>query len=195
MKTKALACMLAAFLAPSVFAAPKLSLTGDIAAGFSGMPSVEEAFLNLTENPNPLWGTGWEITSRRFGFGGAYMVNFSREGSSPWALDWYAEALYMSYHVFGGGAFLDPFIQAGVGCAGRVMLRDHGYCDYGYTGDLMLSLFPYVGGGLALNLEGFTIGTKVSYIPFDTPVPATWIPGYPVDPFQVSVFAGVTLGN
>jgi hypothetical protein len=189
MKRIFLACILAFVLAPLGFSAPTLALTTDIAAGFSQMPTLEAAFQNLTENPNPLWGLGWEITIRRIGLGGTYLVNFTRDQLMRWTLDWYGEGIYMSYHLFGGGSFIDPFVQAGIGCAGRVALDPHSYSD------LAIELFPVVSGGVALNLGGLSVGAKASYVPFSTPVPATWIPGYPVDPFQVAFFAGFILGR
>jgi hypothetical protein len=205
MKTTALACILAAGLAASAFAGPTFSLTGNIAAGLSDRPSFEEALLSLTENPNPLWGMGWELTLRRFGFGGTYMVNFSQDDANQWALDWYGEALYASYHLFGGGAFIDPFVQAGIGCAGRVSIGPYPYYPYPYYPDtmdpdfmpegLMISLFPFAGAGVALHLDGLTVGAKLKYMPFNSPIPAAWIPGYPAGQFQAEVFAGVTFGR
>ena len=50
------------------------------------------------------------------------MVSFFRDAFTQWWLDWYAPALSLSYHPFGGNSFLDPFLQAGIGSAGRVML-------------------------------------------------------------------------
>ncbi len=202
MKTRILAVVLAAIAVPSLFAAPTFSVTGNAAAGFADVPSAEQAFLNLTQAPNPLWGMGWEFTFRRFGLGGTYMVSFFPDGASGWAMDWFSEALYTSWHPFGGGSFLDPFVQAGFGCAGRVSLGGYSliydefsYGYYGYPEKLMLTLFPYVAAGAALNLDGFTVGAKLSYRPFQTPVPAAPIPAYPLDPFTVQVFAGFTLGN
>jgi len=203
MKTTAIAFILAAGMAVSAFAGPTFSLTGNIAAGLSETPTFEEALQSLTENPNPLWGLGWELTLRHFGFGGTYMVNFSRDDANQWALDWYGEAIYVSYHLFGGGAFIDPFVQAGVGCSGQVTIGPYYY--YPYYPDtedadfmpqgLMISLFPSVGAGVAMHLEGFTVGAKLKYMPFNSPIPAAWIPGYPSGQFQAEVFAGVTLGR
>ncbi len=168
------------------FAVPVVSLTGAMAANFDAVPSVQQAMEGFQAN-RPIWGFGWEVVPRRLGIGGLLMVNFFRDAASQWVLDWSAQPLYLSYHIFGGGAFLDPFLQAGFGSTGRVPLE-------GTAGPgLHLSVFPFVAAGLSLNLEGFVLGTKLSYAPFSAPIPVTDIPPYPTGSFQVVVYTGIAL--
>jgi hypothetical protein len=190
MKKIIFAAIVALAIAPLGFAGPTFSVTVDASAGFAEAPTFEQAYAELTQTPNPLCGFGWELTVRNLGLGGSYMVNFSQAQVDPWVMDWYGEGLYIGYHFFGGGAFIDPFVQAGIGCAGQVTLLSREEPEL-----LRLSLFPFVGAGAALNLGGFKAGAKFTYKPFVSPVPATWIPGYPVDPFSVTVFAGLSLGR
>lgn len=178
-------------LIPACFAAPTFTFTADAATDFSSLPSAEQAFSGIADNFQPLWGFGWEIVMRRIGFGGTYMVDFFRDDTSRWAMDWYGEGLFVSYHIFGGGAFLDPFIQAGAGCAGRVLLHSTGALQRSPD----ISIFPFLAAGLSLNLEGFLLGAKLSYVPFQSEIPVTDIPGYPVENFKISIFAGISLGR
>jgi hypothetical protein len=61
--------------------------------------------------------------------------------------------------------------------------------------DLSLSLFPFVGAGLAFNLEGFLLSAKAIYTPYWSQVPVTDIPSYPLGKFQVTMSAGISLGG
>jgi hypothetical protein len=173
------------------FAGPTFSLTLNAEKDFATMPTAEEALTSFSTNPEPLWGVGWEVVLKRIGFGGTYMVKFFHDEQAAWNLDWNGQPLYVSYHFFGGGAFLDPFIQAGVGCTGRVLLERSGPSNPG----LYLSLHPFVGAGLGLHLGSLAFGAKVDYIPFDSGIPVTNIPRYPAGNFQVNIFTGVTLGR
>jgi hypothetical protein len=184
---KAIIVLVFCAAASAAFAVPVVSLTGAIAANFDAVPSVQQAIETFQAN-QPLWGFGWEVVPRRMGIGGLVMVNFFRDAQSAWVLDWSAQPVYLSYHIFGGGAFLDPFIQAGIGCTGRVPLEG---AAVGMP-SLYLSLFPFLAAGLSLNLEGFLLGAKLAYAPFSAPVPVTDIPAYPTGSIQVTVFTGIS---
>ena len=109
-----------------------------------------------------------------------------------WWLDWYAPALFLAWHPVGGNRFVDPFIQAGLGCAGSVRLS--GLPGTAVEPSLSLALFPFVAGGLNLNLDGLLVGAKAIYTPFKSAIPVTTIPAYPLGEFQVTVSAGVSIG-
>ncbi|MCX7031019.1 MAG: hypothetical protein NTU62_12995 [Spirochaetes bacterium] len=118
-----------------------------------------------------------------------YLVSFSHDSHEAWWLDWFAPALSMSFHLFGAARFFDPFVQAGLGCAGRVRLGPPvGY--WSAEGMPYISLFPFIGGGVALNLDGFLLGARMAYTPFESPIPATPLPAYPLGQFQVTLAGG-----
>jgi hypothetical protein len=167
-----------------------VNLVGVIGKDFIEPPTVDQAFSALRDDMS-LGGIGWEVVIRRFGLGGDYLVHFEPDSNDSWWLDWEVQPIFASYHLFGGGAKIDPFVDAGLGCAGRVYL---GPANIG--GDrLGLSLYPFAGAGLALNLDSLRIGTKINYMPWQGPIPATPIAGYEVGECQLQVFAGVNLGR
>ena len=167
------------------FAQTQVRLTGHLALDFAERPSVREVTRAFADSEKQiLWGPGWEV-------GGTYLVSFFQDENSGWWLDWYGEPLYVGYHLFGAGAFIDPFMQIGLGSAGRVTLEDE---TAAAQDPLYLSIFPFISGGLALDLDGFIVGGRLSYYPLITPPPATDFQNYPLDNFQVALFAGIGLG-
>ena len=172
-------------------------LTGIVSADFLGGNSPQQSINTFTVGDQPLfWGFGWEVIVNHFGFGGDYMVSFYQDASEHWWLDWNAPALFLSFHPLGGRSFLDPFLQVGIGSSGRVFLAQQpASMGPGPGQDLALSLFPFVGGGLALNLESLLLSAKVVYTPYSSPIPVTDIPAYPMGKFQVTVSAGISLGS
>jgi hypothetical protein len=174
------------------FAQTEVRLTGHLALDFSERPSAREAARAFADSENQLlWGPGWEVVMDHLSLGGTYLVSFFQDETSGWWLDWYGEPLYVGYHLFGAGSFIDPFMQVGLGSAGRVTLDNETAAD---QDPLYLSIFPFIGGGLALDLDGFIIGGRLSYYPSITPPPTTDFQNYPLDKFQVALFAGVGLG-
>jgi hypothetical protein len=188
-------------MGPAAFAAT-FSLTGGVAQDFTGLPTAEQAIQTLSANSQPLWGLGWEVVLRNIGFGGTYLVNFTRDAQKDWQIDWYGQALFISYHLLGGSAFIDPFIQTGLGCAGRESLVP-GVVVYDTWGNYFyesyplpdISIFPFLTAGLTFHLDAFTIGAKLTYVPFNSGIPVTDIPTYPLGSFQVVVFTGMTFGH
>jgi hypothetical protein len=59
---------------------------------------------------------------------------------------------------------------------------------------LYLALFPFLAGGLSLDLDGMLVGAKVAYTPYKAQIPVTSIPVYPLGTFQVTLTAGISLG-
>ncbi len=79
-------------------------------------------------------------------------ITFRTEVEKSLHLDW-IDARDFRYH-FVRGFFLDPFLEAGIGSAGRADITD--YEEYGYEENserLMLSLFGQIGGGLTVRLS------------------------------------------
>jgi hypothetical protein len=193
MKVKAFVLALAlATLSLPVFAGA-VHLTTDISSDFLQGTSAREMVSTFAVADRPLLsGFGWEVIPGRMGFGGNYQVSFSKDAMAGWWLDWYAPALFLSYHPLGARRFLDPFVEVGMGCAGRVALS--GMPDPSGYRSLSLALFPFLAGGLSLNLDGLLLGAKFTCTPYAAPIPVTTIPVYPLGEFQVTFSAGVSLG-
>jgi hypothetical protein len=167
-----------------------VNIVGVVGKDFIEPPTVDQAFSALREGMS-LGGVGWEVVIRRFGLGGTYLVHFEPDASDSWWLDWEVQPIFASYHVLGGGAKIDPFVDAGLGCAGRVFLG-----PYAPGGDrLGISLYPFASAGLALNLDTFRVGAKLSFMPWQGRIPATSIAGYEVGECQLQILAGVNLGS
>lgn len=99
-------------------------LTGNVSADFLGGNSAPQIINTFTVGDQPLfWGFGWEVIIDHFGFGGDYLVSFYQDAGEHWWLDWYAPALFLSFHPLGGRSFLDPFLQVGIGSSGGVATR------------------------------------------------------------------------
>lgn len=193
MKLKAfvLALALAPLSIPAFAGA--VHLTTDLSSDFLQGTSAQDMIATFAIADQPLLsGIGWEVIPDRMGFGGNYQVSFSQDTLSGWWLDWYAPALYLSYHPLGTHRFLDPFLEAGMGCAGRVALSR--MPNPSGNRSLSLALFPFIAGGLSLDLDGLLIGAKITYTPYAAPIPVTTIPLYPLGAFQVTLSAGVSLG-
>jgi len=192
MKTRTLAILivLAAFAAPCF--AGSVHLAGNLGANFFKGPTAQQVVNTFADPEQPLFGGfGWEVILGKLGFGGDYSVDFFRTPLSQWWLDWYGQAFFLSFHPLKSRILFDPFLQVGLGSAGRVFLG-------AWTGpapaNLSLSLFPFVAGGVSLNLDGFLLGAKVSYAPFLTPPPATDFANAPIGNIQVTLSAGIALG-
>ncbi len=192
------AVVLSALVALALSALPasagSIRLTMDFSSDLSPGSSPDQMDATFAMGGRPVaWGFGWEVVPRsKAGFGGDYMVSFSQDLLNGWWLDWYAPALYAGWHPLGPNRFVDPYGQVGIGCAGRVHLSDTTgmYVDP----SLSLALFPFVGAGLNLNLDGLVIGARAIYTPYRMGIPATTIPTYNLGTFQVMITAGVSLG-
>ncbi|MBL8966416.1 MAG: hypothetical protein JNG85_05350 [Spirochaetaceae bacterium] len=87
--------------------------------------------------------------------------------------------LYLSYHLFGGRAFLDPFAELGFGVMATTFASETDQAIIPWDGPLLASSYWYGALGLGINLGGIGIFGKFAYnnaIP--TPVSAEWKPAY-----------------
>ncbi len=157
---------------------------------FIDPPSVDQVFSSLRDGPG-LLGIGWEVVIKRFGMGGSYLVLFEPDSNDSWWFSWETQPFFASCHFLGGSARIDPFVDAGLGCAGKVYLGP----AYIPGEKLGISIYPFASAGIALNLNAVRIGAKISAMPWQGRLPAAPIPGYEVGAFQAQVFAGVSLGN
>jgi hypothetical protein len=196
------------------FADTQVRFAIDSAVMINGKPTFGAIHDGFAERSNLMNGLHWEIIRDHIGFGGHALVRFDQQPVAAetyqWTMDWDGD-LFMSAHLAGVGRLFDPFVELGFGSAGRVYLDDHGdgvwvqdeygmwrYETDGYDGSegvASLSLYPYIAGGLALDLHGLLLGTRVCYRPWNEPVPGTQYPVYPLSPVQVTLFGGVALGG
>ncbi len=177
------------------FGQTRANLTVDAVASFQQNPTANQVVNAFTTQNQPLyWGLGFEVTHRHLGIGGTYTVDFVRTATGDWWLDWYGEAVHLSYHLFGRRVLLDPFVSVGLGSAGRVALGPFPTSTPSNP-PLLLSIFPVLSGGLGLDLDGFYVSAKASYLPVISPPPATAFENVPLGHVQVVVAVGVALGR
>jgi hypothetical protein len=188
MKAAALAFAITC-LALSAFPDGRTDLTAVVGRDFAASPSFDQAARALGAG-TPFGGLGWEVILGNMGIGGAYTVVFSQDASSDWRLDWETQPLFASYHILGSRSFIDPFVDAGLGCAGNVCLGPSQDAGRG----LALTIYPFVSAGAALELDGLRLGAKLSYDLGQSAIPVTEIPEYPLGRFQLSAFAGFSVG-
>ncbi|HUI70521.1 MAG TPA: hypothetical protein VL354_08345 [Spirochaetia bacterium] len=197
MRTRLSAITAATFaLAISALCAPvfagSVHLMGNLQADYLKGPSAQQIIDSFTSpGQPPFYGVGWEVIINKVGFGGDYAVDFTRTPLGTWWLDWNARPIFLGYHFFKSGYFLDPFVQAGVGCAGRVFLQKFPRTQV--SDNLYISIYPFVAAGLGLDLSGFLMSAKVSYAPFMSAPPASPITEYPLGNVQVTLSAGIAI--
>jgi len=180
----------------AAFGRTRVYLTGAGVANFASTPSAAEvASTFATANQHLYWGFGWEVVHNHIGVGGLYTADFEQTAASDWWLDWYGQALFLSYHLFARRALLDPFVNVGVGSAGRLSLSSYEYAAVPPNSRLLLSIFPFVSAGLGLDLDGLYVGAKATYLPAISPPPATYFQNVPLGTVQVALFCGVALGR
>ena len=196
------------------FANGQVRFALDSAVGIAGAPTFAAVHDSFAERSNVLHGLHFEVIHDHLGFGSHALVRFDEQPGTAetyqWSMDWDAD-VFMSVHLAGVGRLFDPFVELGLGSAGKVYLDDDGdgtwvqdqdgtwhyVADGTGSGDQVanLSLYPYIAGGLALDLRGLLVGTRVSYRPWNEPVPATQYAVYPLTPVQVTLFGGLALGG
>ena len=220
MKKLVMICAVFLCIGFSAAAHSQFRIAGDAAADFVSMPGGAGIDYTLENPANFMSGFYWEVLHHsRVGFGNHYLARFSRMPSQfdyvdwDWWFDWNGD-MFLSFHFFRVGRMVDPFVQVGYGCAGRVRMTEanenywvqdiHGdwYYDSVYwnpDGDnaavTNMSLYPFVAAGLALDLRGFLISARVAYRPFVHPVPGTQFDNYPLKNLQVALSAGIAFGG
>lgn len=133
-----------------------------------------------------------EIWVDQVGVGGSYLGRFVDESATgddgqEWWYDWKSD-LFVSYHLFRGGAFLDPFVRLGGGVAMRAD-ADSSVTNAG--------IHQYLGGGAQVNLGGVVIGCGLNYNILNQrlqPDGTSW-EMYPSRRFEARVYGGVAFGR
>ena len=139
--TTAAAFTLAIALVSTPTFANSVHLTGNLQADYMKGPTAQQIIDTFTSPDQPPFaGVGWEVIIGKVGFGGEYDADFTRTPQGTWWLDWITQPLFLSYHFFRTSYFFDPFIQAGVGCAGGVYPQQ--WPESEISSDLLISIYP-----------------------------------------------------
>ncbi|UCF98052.1 MAG: hypothetical protein JSV89_00600, partial [Spirochaetaceae bacterium] len=165
-------------------------------AEFMDRPDVEALKTAIDDPMNLIPGLYWEIAGKKLGFGMTYLIDVETlDVVAPvykeiW-LNWIGTA-DLRYHILGSDAFLDPFLEAGFGAAGRSDITN--YEKTGGTNDYTpthLSLFGQVGGGLAVKLSLLQLGAKLDWRFWNGALPGATQDPYPLKNFSVALFGGL----
>ncbi len=167
------------------------------AAEFAEKPSIGEFFDTLGENTDLYPGIYGEVIIGHIGFGGTLMARFLHEdpptGPREWTVDWIG-TIDVRYH-FLKRCFLDPFVELSAGCAGQADMTGALWDEDNWEDNLdvlAMSLFAQAGLGVAVRLDHFHVGGKFVYRFANEPIPGTDIALYPLNSFQIALFAGVS---
>ena len=174
-----------------------LRFGAELSAEFVDRPSVEAVMQEFDQRANLIPGLYLEYAPKNLGIGVTALLDLTKApGTAPvdeelW-LDWIS-SLDLRYHFLGSQAFLDPFIEAGFGAAGRSNITDYeafgvGANDYSPTN---LSLFGQVGAGLAVKLSIFHLGAKADWRFWNGAVPGTAYEPYPLKNVSIALFGGL----
>jgi hypothetical protein len=184
-------------LVTAMLFADGLRVGASLNAEFLDRPDVEAFKIAIDEPMNLIPGLYWEVTGKNLGFGMSYLLDVeTTDVAAPvykeiW-LDWIATA-DLRYHILGSEAFLDPFVEAGFGAAGRSDITNYekvgtGTNDYTPTN---LSLFGQVGGGMAVKLSLLQVGAKLDWRFWNGAMPGATQDPYPLKNFAVALFGGL----
>lgn len=192
-------------LATALFAGPQFRLATHAYTPFATLPeSADEWDHLIVPSHATLTGWHWEVVLNRLGFGMHYgmQLTATEERDAPYLLDWKGD-FFLSYHLFGGGSLIDPFVEVGWANAGRTTVNTANpeYPDWEdevRSGNAVsLALYTYGAAGVALDLGGLLLGARLSYIPVETasPVPDPHVGFYELQRFELGIFGGIALGS
>jgi hypothetical protein len=197
MKKAIIAVILMTLLGIGAFADHvRMGLIG--AVEFDAKPDYDTIVEEFHNGDNVLNGLYWEVVPDHMGYGMTCNWQFDREVSVipevdyQWYLDWIA-TFDFRFHPL-RWSFIDPFLEFGLGSAGKVDITD--YEEYGLDEDtvedpLNLSLFAQVGWGLGFRLGALNLGARMAYRFWNEPPPGTQFEPYPLEDFNVGLFGGV----
>jgi len=214
MKKLLISLIILTFAAVSVSAVNTSARFGALfGVGFLNAPNVPDIIKELDTGVNFKPGFEFGMKIDRIGFGLNALLMFNRTVSTNtnlnwnWTFDWIS-TINIGYHFARSWHLLDPFLEAGLGAAGRVDLTPDydsmeqmaclkaGDFDCAKHSNLLgLSLVSYIAAGLSLRLDMLYISGKLSYWPLNSPPPATQFMPYPLKQFQLAVSAGFVLGK
>lgn len=176
MKRLFVALMLIAFVTTGAFAQIVLGVTGvQYYEKVDGKyPTVGQAWEQFKEGTGVFLGGYGEIIFHKLGIGLSFnQQTYDQDLPSVDHMWNYDVNLFLSYHLFGGRAFIDPFLQAGYGMmAYDYKNKEEAKALYSLTDDpLFASTYYDFGLGLGINLGGLGIFAKGMWnIPTNEPV-------------------------
>jgi hypothetical protein len=198
---KALLIILVLMLTAAFGFGDRFRLGGGAAGNFMNKPSYDDIVAGKEVDILPV--IYWEVlTGRHFSFGHTYSFGFDKKDAelsgmkNKWILDWIGSFNFV-FHIFDRSKKLDPFLDAGIGCAGRADISAYYYNGYSRSeaDPMLLSLFLKVGAGFTFKFHGFHIGTRFDYRFFNESMPGTDFDQYPLKNFQLIIFAGLSFGS
>jgi hypothetical protein len=174
MKKIVLALAMVALLTTTAFGQIVIGVTGNqyvFEGEYGSLPSLTSSFNDLQEGRGTYWGLFAEIILGKLGIGAAFnyqdVPDFSYEDdfySEMWSYD---ANFYLSYHMLGGRAFLDPFIQAGLGMNAYDFADDtmkNEFNSMGPDDPLFASAYWDFGAGLGVNIGTVGVFVKGAYM-------------------------------
>ncbi len=164
---------------------------------FEHGPSCDQIVDRYQARSNVLPGFYIEVIPDHIGYGITAQALFDRQDSLlpevdyQWTMDWIG-SLDFRFHPF-RWAFFDPFLEFGLGSAGKVDITD--YEEYGLEeataeNPLNLSIFTQVGWGLGFRLGSLNFGARMVYRIWAEPPPGTHFEPYPLEDFHFDLFGG-----
>lgn len=205
-------------LALPLFGDAQFRMALDFSRGITNPTIDYEVVKNaLSDFNNVYFGAHTEVIFDVIGLGFSGLIFFKDvtigENTNP-GIAWDG-SVFLSYHLFEGGAFIDPFFEMGFGAVGNSMISGStapkgtfGPSTWGeksvfsdnpqynssyYNINAEISLYPYVGAGAALDLDGMLIGGKITYHPVELGVPG--LNPVNMDNFKVVLFGGFAIGG
>jgi hypothetical protein len=134
--------------------------------------SISDSWEHFKDGEGVYWGGYIELILGKLGLGVSFNQQTDKapqDFGSAYDMWNYDVNLFLAYHVFGGKAFIDPFLQAGVG----IMAYDYknkdqiremtGFYDAVSDDPLFGSLYYDFGLGLGINLGGIGIFAKAMW--------------------------------
>ena len=193
------------------FAGPQLRFAIDSNNPAETFPADPSAWnTSLVPGDEAMGGWHWEVLLDRFGFGMHYGIRIyeTELADTPHYVDWNGD-FFLSYHPFGGGAVIDPFLQIGWGNAGTAAVStedefeaydyEYRYEDWEDEDDdvIAAAMYTSIAAGVALDLNGLLLGVRVAHRPASlvAPIPEPGLERYDVSPFEVGIFGGVAIGS
>ena len=179
MKKIFLALAMVAFITTGAFAQLVFGVSGNqyvFEDEMGNIPSLSEVFDDFSEGTGTYWGVFGEIILGKLGIGLAF--NYQDVPTFDYYDDYfgwvtypdmwsYDVNIYASYHLFGGRAFLDPFVQAGFGMNAYDFKNQEDKTpdnSLGPDDPMFASAYTDFGAGLGLNLGSVGIFFKGTFI-------------------------------
>ncbi len=160
-------------------ASPQLRFAANARTPLASIPSEPAGWVQAFEpNERTTSGWHWEVIVRHIGFG----MHYRHYGDDVWAIDpgvvrvGKHSDVYLSYHALGTRRGIDPFVEAGLSSRTSVQGTS-----------VRVDSRGYVSGGLAVNLHGLLIGSRLAWYPNGRPDDQSF--------HDLSVFAGIALGG